>query len=154
MSKTNAERPQKNHEVWVNSIKSAITLVRADNEIRLPAWPRSKTWAKTIKPLIHPLHTHALSPEILPEWLKPLFYHTWFYLGLSVLLLVLDVVTGPYLLFPIFFVVPVSLCAWYHQPRLAYQMALMLPMGRFAIAEFIEKPQPFIYMAANAFIRV
>ena len=73
-------------------------------------------------------------------------------MGLSVLLL--DLVTGPFLLFPILFVLPVTLSAWFSSTRWAYALAVLLPIGRFLIAVFIDKPAPLIYMAANALIRV
>ena len=73
-------------------------------------------------------------------------------MGLGVLLL--DLLTGPFLLFPILFVLPVSLSAWFSSTRWAYALAVLLPFGRFLIAVFIDKPAPLFYMVANALIRV
>ena len=73
-------------------------------------------------------------------------------MGLAVLLL--DLLTGPFLLFPILFVLPVTLSAWFSSPRAAYILAVLLPLGRFFIAVFVDKPAPLIYMVANALIRV
>jgi len=72
--------------------------------------------------------------------------------GIAILLL--DLVTGPYLLFPILFVIPVALAAWYCGPRLAYALAVLLPLGRFFIAEFVDHPSPVVFMAANCLIRI
>ncbi len=76
------------------------------------------------------------------------------YLALGGAILLLDLVTGPFLLFPILFVIPVTLAAWFHSPRLAYALAFLLPLGRFFIAEFVDNPSALIYIIANAFTRV
>lgn len=73
-------------------------------------------------------------------------------IGLAILLL--DVVTGPFLLFPIFFVIPVALAAWFSSARLAYTLALLLPLGRLIIAVFVDTPSPLVYIVANALNRV
>ena len=73
-------------------------------------------------------------------------------IGLAILLL--DVVTGPFLLFPILFVIPVALAAWFCSARLAYTLALLLPLGRLIIAELVDMPSPLVYIVANALIRV
>ena len=75
-------------------------------------------------------------------------------MGMSLGILLLDLVTGPFLLFPILFVLPVSLSAWFYSVRWAYALAVLLPIGRFLIAVFLDKPAPFAYMVANALIRV
>lgn len=66
----------------------------------------------------------------------------------------LDLVTGPFLLFPILFVLPVMLSAWFYSARMAYSLAALLPVGRFLIAEFVDHPHPLPYMLANALIRI
>ncbi|MEO6738767.1 MAG: hypothetical protein ABIP20_00850 [Chthoniobacteraceae bacterium] len=73
-------------------------------------------------------------------------------MGLAVLLL--DLLSGPFLLFPILFVLPVTLSAWFSSSRAAYILAVLLPLGRFFIAVFVDTPAPLIYMVANALIRV
>ena len=77
---------------------------------------------------------------------------TYVFLGAAILLL--DLFTGPFLLFPILFVLPVALSAWFCSPRLAYSLAVLLPVGRLLIATFVDTPFPFPYIAANALIRV
>lgn len=78
----------------------------------------------------------------------------WSHLAIGFFILLLDLLTGRYLLFPILFVIPVGLAAWFCSPRLAYGLALLLPLGRLFIAEFVEHPSPFPYIVANATIRV
>jgi hypothetical protein len=73
-------------------------------------------------------------------------------MGLSILLL--DLVSPRWLLFPILFVIPVVLSGWFCSVRLAYALAVVLPFGRFLIATFVEDPSAVIYHAANGLIRV
>ena len=52
------------------------------------------------------------------------------------------------------FVVPVALSAWYCSARLAYSLAVLLPVGRLLIAMFLHVPSPFPYIVVNSLIRV
>ena len=63
-------------------------------------------------------------------------------------------ITGPVLLFPILFVLPVTLSAWCYSARWAYALATLLPIGRLLIAVFVDAPAPPGYMLANALIRI
>lgn len=74
------------------------------------------------------------------------------FMGLAIL--GLDFATGPFLQFPILFVLPVSLCAWYYRTDWAYAMALLLPAGRFLILDLIYRPHPLGYMIANTLVRM
>ena len=76
------------------------------------------------------------------------------YVVMGLVILLLDVFTGRFLLFPILFVVPVVLSAWFCSARLAYSLAVLLPVGRFFIAAFWELPSPIPYIAANAVTRI
>ena len=80
--------------------------------------------------------------------------HPITYLGLSVGLLFLDLLTGKFLMFPIEFVVPVALSAWYCSPGLAYLIAVMLPVGRFPISAFVELRSSVPFALANAGVRI
>ena len=62
--------------------------------------------------------------------------------------------TGPFLLFPILFVIPVGLSGWFCNVRLTYSLAFLLPVGRLLIATFVDTPAPFPYIVANCFIRI
>lgn len=77
---------------------------------------------------------------------------TYVFLGAAILLL--DLFTGRFLLFPILFVVPVALSAWFRSARLAYSLAVLLPLGRLLIAVFVDAPSPLPYIIANGLIRV
>jgi hypothetical protein len=69
-------------------------------------------------------------------------------------ILALDLVTGPYLLFPVFFVLPVALAAKYSRPSMAYFLSWLLPVARFFIAEYVDHPTPLLYTIANMLIRI
>ena len=99
---------------------------------------------------------NTTSPSInpAPSWAARSLTRPSTYVGMSLAIILLDFVTGPFLLFPILFVLPVSLSAWFYSVRWAYALALLLPIGRLFIAEFIDTPSPFIYIVANALIRV
>lgn len=73
-------------------------------------------------------------------------------LGCAILLI--DFTTGPFLQFPILFVIPVATAAWYGNTLTAYALALLLPLGRMVIAHFFEHISPYPYIAANAFVRI
>ena len=73
---------------------------------------------------------------------------------MGVAILGLDYVTGPYLLFPILFVVPVTLAAWFYSARWGLGLAVILPLGRLIIAEFVDRPSPLGYMIVNSAVRI
>jgi hypothetical protein len=76
------------------------------------------------------------------------------YVLLSPAVLLLDLFTGRFLLFPILFVIPIGLSAWFRSARLAYSLAVLLPLGRFFIAVFVDTPSPLPFIVANGLIRV
>ena len=73
---------------------------------------------------------------------------------LGACVLALDIVTGPFLQFPIGFIVPVSLAAWFRGGRWGFTLAVALPIGRILIAHYIEHPHPLSYIVANGAIRI
>ncbi len=56
------------------------------------------------------------SPPI-PPWLVRALGKPWSYVLMAAAILALDVLTGPFLMFPILFVVPVTLAAWFYSGR-------------------------------------
>jgi hypothetical protein len=93
-------------------------------------------------------------PPALPGWLALALARPWTYVLMGLAILLLDLFTGPFLLFPILFVLPVSLSAWFYRQRWAYALAFLLPLGRSLIAVFVDAPSPLSYVVANALIRV
>ncbi len=76
------------------------------------------------------------------------------YIVAGIAILVLDLFTGPFLSFPILFVIPVVLSAWFCSARLAYVLAVLLPVGRFLIAAFRDTSAIITVNIINALIRV
>lgn len=76
------------------------------------------------------------------------------YVLLGAAILALDLFTGRFLQFPILFVIPVALSAWYRSARVAYSMAVLLPAGRLLIAILVDVPSPVAFSLANCFVRI
>lgn len=87
------------------------------------------------------------------HWLPATLSSHWTYVLMGIAILLLDVMTGTFLMFPILFVIPVTLAAWYCGLRCAAALAVLLPLGRFFIAAFFEMPAPILYTAVNGLVR-
>jgi hypothetical protein len=92
--------------------------------------------------------------RVLSRFLTPFLtrHSTHIVTGIGILLL--DLWTSPLLMFPILFVLPVVLSAWFCSARLAYVLAVLLPLGRFLIATFVDAPGSIAANTANALIEV
>jgi hypothetical protein len=80
-----------------------------------------------------------------------LFY--WF--GLSVLLVIADYFSGPFIQFPVTYLVPVSLASWYNGRKWGLSYAIILPLVRWgfnAVAWTI--PWTITEASINALIRI
>lgn len=73
---------------------------------------------------------------------------------MALAILLLDFLTGPFLMFPILFVIPVTLAAWFLGRRDALTLAILLPLARFCIVSIWEPSAPLGYHAFNGLIRV
>lgn len=62
---------------------------------------------------------------------------------LGAALLPLDAI-GPFSGFPVLFVLPVALAAWYCGPRTAYALACLLPLARLGVAAGINPPSQYL----------
>jgi len=76
------------------------------------------------------------------------------YVLMGVAIWLIDLLTGNFLQFPILFVVPVVLSAWYCGRAVACWLAVCLPLGRLIIAAAWEVPSSLEYIVANALIRI
>jgi hypothetical protein len=92
--------------------------------------------------------------SIFVRLIRPALSRSWTSVVLGIGVLLLDLLTGPFLQFPILFVIPVGLSAWYSSARLAYALAVLLPFGRLLIATFVEHASPFVYIEANCLVRI
>lgn len=96
----------------------------------------------------------SAEPGSKPDLLARLLAHPLTYVVIGVGVLVLDLLSGTFLRFPILFVVPVGLCAWFCTTRWAYGLAVLLPFGRFLIIELEEVAYPLLHSSANAVTRI
>lgn len=92
--------------------------------------------------------------KALRDFLAALLAHPATHIALGFGILLLDFTSGSLLLFPILFVIPVTLSALYCSTRLAYLLATLLPFGRFLIATFVEAHASILANAFNALVRI
>ena len=75
--------------------------------------------------------------------------------GMAAVAVLVDYATGPFVQFPIAYVVPVALAAWFETPMHARLMAVGLPLLRFAFVKGIwTVPWDTEYSMVNAVIRI
>lgn len=92
--------------------------------------------------------------SFFPGWMERRFDGAWPYALVVGIIFILDWLTSPFITFPILFVVPVALCARYYRVSLAYGMAIVLPLGRLIMAEYVDKLHPLHYTLVNAATRI
>src|SRR5262245_60371720 len=65
-----------------------------------------------------------------PWWLLPIGrLSPWWWTGLAALMLWIEYVTGPTIQFPVAYMIPVSLAAWYSGRRPALALAIAMPLA-------------------------
>ena len=87
--------------------------------------------------------TDAMTKEALarPWWLLPLGrLAPWWWIGIAGLLLWIDYVSGPNTQFPVAYMVPVSLAAWYSGLWPALALAVAMPLIHVAFLVALWKP--------------
>lgn len=77
----------------------------------------------------------------------------WKFLTLAAVLMVVDFCLGPYIQFPVFFVVPVMLIAWYYNTGWAVAVALAMAGGRFLFHWYWDFPVELMPAALNTVMR-
>ena len=75
-------------------------------------------------------------------------------IGLAILCLVLDFLVGPYIIFPITFIIPVAVSAWFCRSQYAYFLAIAQPLVRLGFAFDWQPPWGISISIINTFIRV
>jgi hypothetical protein len=106
------------------------------------------------KVMTNPAATSGTHLRVLSRFLTPLLMRHATYIVTGIVILLLDLWTSPLLMFPILFVLPVVLSAWFCSARLAYVLAVLLPFGRFLIATFVDASGSIVANTANALIEV
>lgn len=94
------------------------------------------------------------SKKTMMQMLLPALSRPGTYVIVGGAILALDYSTGPVLAFPILFVIPVTLAAWFYNRRWAYGMAILLPAGSLGISTWVDQPGPEAFLTINALVRV
>lgn len=84
----------------------------------------------------------------------PLWLLHFYWLSSSAVVLVLDLWAGPFLQFPVFFVLPVLLSAWFSGSRWGIALALLLPLIRLSFFLKWGLPYPLSTALTNAAVRM
>ena len=92
-------------------------------------------------------------PDAVPNWAARLVARPVTPAIIGVLILAVDSWSGPFLLIPNVFVLPVALAAWLSSTRWAYTLAVLLPVARLVVAEVSPGSSP-LYDLVNAVIRI
>lgn len=98
--------------------------------------------------------TFGVCLRVLTRFLTPLLARHATHIAMGMGILLLDLWTGPLLTFPILFVLPVALSAFFCSARLSYVLAVLLPFGRFLIAVYVDAPGSIAASITNALVRV
>lgn len=93
-------------------------------------------------------------PNFFAHQLAPLLSKSATHILMGMAILLLDLFTSKYLIFPVLFIVPVAFAGWYCCARLAYSLAVFLPIGRIFVAMADKTDSPVPYIVANNVIRV
>ncbi len=83
--------------------------------------------------------------------------HTWsaaLWIALSIGCLAVDYALGPFIQFPIVYLVPVSLAAWNNGRILGLALAIILPLCRLYFITLWDPPWTFLESVVNAAIRI
>lgn len=79
---------------------------------------------------------------------------TLLWIALSIGCLAIDYALGPFIQFPIVYLVPVSLAAWHSGRKLGLTLAVILPLCRLYFITLWDPPWTFLESAVNAAIRI
>jgi hypothetical protein len=85
--------------------------------------------------------------------LKPRLFHVY-WIGLTILALTLDYVTGPVIQFPIFYLLPIALASWYGGRWLGLALAVGMPLVRVGFMTTWLEPWTMLETGINAAIRI
>lgn len=83
---------------------------------------------------------------------KPIFAVYW--LGVSLVVVAVDYLSGPVIQFPALVIIPVSLAAWYSGAAWGLALAFALPLVRLYFTTILDAPWTFAEAAINAVIRM
>lgn len=80
--------------------------------------------------------------------------HPLVWVAISLLVLVADYMTGPNVQFPILYLLPIMLAAWFNRPAWAFSLAGVMPVFRLYDAVLWHAPLTFFEDALNSAIQI
>lgn len=92
--------------------------------------------------------------ESLPSFQARRELFPLYWIALAALMVVTDFLVGPYVQFPVAFVVPVGLATWYSGRWWGLALAVVLPLVRLYFVSLWNVPWGFEYSVLNAAIRM
>lgn len=79
----------------------------------------------------------------------------YYWIGISIILLVADYFAGPFIQFPITYLIPISLASWYNGRRLGLVLSITMPLVRFVYnISFWTIPWTIVEASVNCIIRI
>jgi hypothetical protein len=93
-------------------------------------------------------------PDVSRAWYIRALQRPVTSIGLATLCLALDFLIGPYIIFPITFIIPVAVSAWFCRPYYAYSLAVIQPLVRLGFAFDWQPPWSFSISIINTAIRI
>ena len=87
-----------------------------------------------------------------PAWDQKLLVTCW--LLLALLVLVFDYLTGPFIRFPILYLVPIVLASWKNGLHWGLVFAVCMPLAHLSFTNFWTTPFTFFYATVNTLIRI
>ncbi len=89
-----------------------------------------------------------------PPWYVRLFGWQLTQITLAAIFLASDFIVGPFVQFPIAYIVPVALAAQFSNPRSSYSLAIIQPLIRFGFVFIWDVPWSLTVSIVNAIIRM
>lgn len=78
-----------------------------------------------------------------------------YWIGISIVLVFIDYLKGPFIQFPVTYLIPVALASWYHGRLWGIIFAVILPLLRFWYSAFLwDVPWTVIEASLNGAIRI
>lgn len=77
-----------------------------------------------------------------------------FYIAIALIVLVVDFYTGKHIRFPILYIIPVGIAAWYNQKTMAYSLAVFLSLARFGFHIPWQETDSLFSASINTGVRI
>jgi hypothetical protein len=121
----------------------------------VPPWPFGKQRGREFSYLMYALATMSQakgvneSNSFSSRRIAPAYW-----IALSFVCLIIDYLTGPFIEFPVVYLVPISLASWFEGRRWGMALAFTLPLFRLYFRTVWDPPWTFLDSLINAAIRI